>query len=128
VSRGQTLSDIAKRYRVSVTMIQSANPSLKPHALKVGQRIIIPMSGRVVPGGAWSMPPESRTRYTSRSAPRPTSGRSALDGGSHRVASGETLSEIARRYGVSLAALLDYNDLTTRSVIHAGQIIKIPPR
>jgi LysM repeat protein len=38
------------------------------------------------------------------------------------------LSAIARRYGVSLDALLDYNDLTTRSVIHAGQIIKIPPR
>jgi len=128
VTRGQTLSDIAKRYRVTTTMIQSANPSLKPHALRVGQRIIIPMSGRVVPGGAWSVPPETRTRYTKRSAPRPSAGRSALDGGSHRVESGETLSEIARRYGVSLGALLDYNDLTTRSVIHAGQIIKIPPR
>jgi membrane-bound lytic murein transglycosylase D len=132
VSRGQTLSDIAKRYHVTVAMIQSANPTLKPHALKVGQRLIIPMSGRVVPGGAWTNPPESRTRYTSRRASRPSTGtgagRTAVDGGSHRVASGETLSEIARRYGVSLAALLDYNDLTTRSVIHAGQIIKIPPR
>src|SRR5439155_924618 len=49
VSRGQTLSDIAKRYRVSVTMIESANPRIKAHALRVGQRLIIPMSGRVVP-------------------------------------------------------------------------------
>ncbi|HUL03036.1 MAG TPA: LysM peptidoglycan-binding domain-containing protein [Gemmatimonadales bacterium] len=128
VTRGQTLSDIARRYHVTVPMIQTANPSLKPHALKVGERIIIPMSGRVVPGGAWSVPPESRTRYTTRSARPTTTGRSAVDGGDHRVESGETLSEIARRYGVSLGALLDYNDLTTRSVIHAGQIIKIPPR
>jgi len=133
VSRGQTLSDIARRYRVTVPMIQGANPSMKPHALKVGQRLIIPMSGRIVPGAAWSTPPESRTRYTRSStppSPRPSgaTGGSALDNGSHRVASGETLSEIARRYGVSLGALLDYNDLTTRSVIHAGQIIRIPPK
>src|SRR5207244_8580179 len=49
VARGQTLSDIAKRYRVSVTMIEGANPRVKAHALRIGQRIIIPMSGRVVP-------------------------------------------------------------------------------
>jgi len=46
----------------------------------------------------------------------------------HRVVLGETLSEIARRYGVSLAALLDYNDLTMQSVIRAGAVVKIPPR
>src|SRR5438093_242828 len=66
VSRGQTLSEIAKRYRVNVAMIESANPRLKAHALRVGQRIIIPMSGRVVPAAAWSIPPESRYRRVSR--------------------------------------------------------------
>jgi membrane-bound lytic murein transglycosylase D len=134
VARGQTLSDIAKRYRVTVAMLQSANPSLQAHALKVGQRIIVPMSGRVVPAAAWSVPPESRTRRTTRAsrgsaaAPAATARGSAGDPLSHRVERGETLSQIARQYGVSLAALLDYNDLTTQSVIHVGEIIKIPPR
>jgi LysM repeat protein len=54
-------------------------------------------------------------------------GRRAL-GATHRVARGETLSQIARRYQVSLAELLDYNDMTMRSVIRVGQVINIPPR
>ena len=37
VSAGQTLTDIAHRYHVTVGMLQGANPSLKPHALRVGQ-------------------------------------------------------------------------------------------
>ena len=41
---------------------------------------------------------------------------------------GETTTQIAHRYGVSLAELLDYNDLDQRSVIRVGQIIKIPAR
>src|SRR5438309_3506972 len=57
VARGQTLSGIAQRYNVTVTMLQLANPHLRAHALRVGQRIIVPVSGRVVPGAAWSVPP-----------------------------------------------------------------------
>jgi membrane-bound lytic murein transglycosylase D len=124
VSRGQTLTDIAHRYKVTVAMLQSANPRVKTHALRVGERIIVPMSGRVVPASAWSVPPEPRMRRTYR---RPT-GSLASGGNAHRVEAGETLSEIARRYSVTLAALLDYNDLTMKSVIKAGDVVKIPPR
>src|SRR5213594_4417084 len=119
VSRGQTLSDIAKRYRVSVTMIESANPGIRSRALRVGQRVIIPMSGRVVPASAWSVPPESRYRRVSSTD---------VSAGNHRVRPGETASEIARRYRVSLTALLNYNGLTMGSVLRAGDVIKIPQK
>jgi len=119
VSRGQTLSDIAKRYRVSLTMIEGANPRIKAHALRVGQRLIIPMSGRVVPASAWSVPPEPRYRRVSSTG---------VSAGSHRVQSGETASEIARRYRVSLTALLNYNGLTMGSLIRPGDILKIPQK
>jgi len=119
VARGQTLSEIAKRYRVSVTMIEGANPHIRTHALRVGERIIVPMSGRIVPTGAWSTPPEPRYRRVSRTE---------ASTGSHRVRPGETASEIARRYGVALAALLNYNGLTLASVIRAGDVIKIPQK
>ena len=119
VSRGQTLSDIAKHYRVSVSLIENANPRLRAHALHVGQRIIVPMSGRVVPASAWSVPPEPRYRRVS------STGASA---GAHRVRPGETASEIARRFGVSLTALLNYNGLTMGSLLRAGDLIKIPQK
>ena len=137
VGRGQTLSDIARRYGVSVTLLQSANPTLQPHALRVGQRIIVPMSGRVVPLSAWSVPPERTYRRVSRGGAAgggarlaPTSG--AGEGGeplaTHRVQHGESASTIARRYGVGLTAFLNYNGLTMGSVLRAGDILKIPPK
>lgn len=106
VSRGQTLSGIARQYHVSLTAIRSANPSLRPRALRVGQRLIIPMSGRVVPRSAWRGPVTTSGRY--------------------RVRSGDTASQIARRYGVSLRSLLAANGLSLDSIIKPGQRLRIP--
>jgi len=122
VTTGQTLSGIAQRYRVTVTMLQAANPHLRAHALRVGQRIIVPMSGRVVPRAAWSVPPEPRVRRVSSRL------RTVSYGTRHRVAAGETASAIARQHGVGLAALLEANDLTMRSVIRPGDVLRIPSR
>jgi len=125
VTSGQTLSSIAQRYKVTVTMLQAANPHLRAHALRIGQRVIVPMSGRVVPRGAWSTPPEPRVRRTSGTRYRNVSSTSATR---HRVAAGETASAIARQHGVGLEALLEANDLTMRSVIRPGDVLRIPSR
>jgi membrane-bound lytic murein transglycosylase D len=128
VTYGQTLSSIAQRYKVTVTMLQAANPHLRAHALRVGQRVIVPMSGRVVPRGAWSNPPEPRVRRVPTRY-RTVSSVDAGDGSTrHRVVSGETASAIARQHGVGLAALLEANDLTMRSVIRPGDVLLIPSR
>ncbi len=117
VSRGETLSQIARRYRVSQTMVRSANPGLRPQALRIGQRLIIPMSGRIVPQSAWTSPPEATYRRTAGAT---------ASGSTHRVQRGESASQIARRYGVSTTALLRANGLTTQSVIYPGDRLRIP--
>jgi murein DD-endopeptidase MepM/ murein hydrolase activator NlpD len=43
----------------------------------------------------------------------------------HRVRSGETLSSIARRYGVKVSTITRLNNLTTRSVLKVGQRIRV---
>ncbi|HEY6808297.1 MAG TPA: transglycosylase SLT domain-containing protein [Gemmatimonadales bacterium] len=118
VTSGQTLSGIAQRYHVSVAMIRSANPALRPSALHIGQRLIIPMSGKIVPAAAWSVPPEPRIHHAASHRTLGTE---------HRVRPGETASAIARRFGVSLSALLDENDMAMASVLHAGDLLRIPP-
>jgi membrane-bound lytic murein transglycosylase D len=128
VTFGQTLSSIAQRYKVTVTMLQAANPHMRSRALRVGQRVIVPMSGRVVPRGAWSNPPEPRVRVRRASPRYRMSTVSSEDGTRHRVAAGETASGIARSHGIGLMALLEANDLTMRSVIRAGDVLLIPAR
>jgi membrane-bound lytic murein transglycosylase D len=117
VARGETLSEIARRYRVSHAMIEGANPRLQPRALRVGQRVIIPMSGRVVPPSAWSLPPEPRMRRVA------SVGR---DGRSYRVRRGDTLSGIARSFRIRLTALLNENGMTVGSVIRPGDVLRLP--
>ena len=125
VTYGQTMSSIAQRYKVTVTMLQAANPHLRSRALRVGQRVIVPMSGRVVPRGAWSTPPEPRVRRVSLRYRTVSNSDSETR---HRVAAGETASTIARQHRVGLAALLEANDLTMRSVIRPGDVLLIPSR
>jgi peptidoglycan lytic transglycosylase D len=115
VSRGETLSQIARRYRVSVDAIRTANRGVHPSRLRVGQRLVIPLSGRLAVAAAWRAPTEEPTVRATRTRPS-----------SHRVQWGETLSSISRKYGVSLRALLDENDLTLNSVIKGGQLLELP--
>lgn len=48
------------------------------------------------------------------------------DAQQHRIASGETLSEIALRYQVKLVSLMQYNDLKNTDRIRVGQVLRIP--
>ena len=87
---------------------------------------MVPVSGRIVPAAAWSVPPEPRGRRALRRSGGRHGSRIAVGKDAHRNAC--QMSGIARRFGVSLAELLDYNDLTMRSVIRAGDVVRIPPR
>lgn len=44
----------------------------------------------------------------------------------YRIRSGDTLSSIARRFRVSMATLIDINDLSRRTVLRVGRTLRIP--
>jgi membrane-bound lytic murein transglycosylase D len=110
VTRGQTLSHIAGMYRVSVSDLRDANPSAG-RILRIGQRLIVPTGGVVVAREAAAA--EDRRAEIRRSV-----------SSTHRVRSGETLSEIAERYHVTVAQIKAWNGLRG-STIRVGQRLRI---
>ncbi len=114
VQPGDTLWAISTRQGVTIYKLIELNPDINANALWVGQVIIVqngsqwgsaPISGGIVtPGG-------TGTGYGSRT---------------HIVEPGDTLWQIATRYGVSLQALMNANGITNANVIWAGQKLVIP--
>lgn len=98
VRSGESLYTIGKRYGVSVDRLKAAN-GLRRNTIRVGQELVIPA--------------------------RSSGGAAASEGKVHRVRSGDTLSEIARRYGTTVSRLRSANGLTSNR-LRIGQELKIP--
>ena len=98
VRSGESLYTIGKRYGVSVDRLKAAN-GLRRNTIRVGQELVIPA--------------------------RSSGASTASSGKVHRVRSGDTLSEIARRYGTTVSKLRSANGLSSNR-LRIGQELKIP--
>ncbi len=108
VTSGETVSAIAKRYGTTVAAIVSANGLDSRAFIRAGQQLTIP--------GATAAATTTTT----------TAGAASTSAGAHTVASGETVSAIATRYGTTVAAIVSANGLDSRAFIRAGQQLTIP--
>jgi len=101
VRPGDTLSDIASTYNVSVNSLKRTN-GLRSSRIYPGKELRIPA------------PVEKSTRK-----------KTALRPGTYKVRKGDTLYDIARRFGVSISELRRANGLQT-SRIYPGDVLRIP--
>lgn len=112
VTRGETLSGIARRYRISQALLAAANPRVNSRRLRINQRIVIPTGGALSTSVARRMADPVVAAGTSTSP-------------FHRVKRGETLSELADEYGVSQRELRIWNRLDSRGRIRVGQRLRV---
>ncbi len=114
VRRGETLSTIARRYGVPMSMIirHPKNRIYNKHRIRAGQVLFIPGIS----------PDRAKRARNYKSDPNdfvPTSN-------VHIVRRGETLSGIASRYGVGLSQLKRLNRLYGKRYIYPNQRLRIP--
>lgn len=96
VAKGETLSNIASRYKASLSGLVEANELSNPNLIRIGQKLTIPGGGS---GGG---------------------GTSSGSASFHVVRAGDTLGSIASKYGLSVSQLTEANGITNPSLIHIG--------
>lgn len=117
VRRGDTLSEIARAYGVSISAITAANRGVQPRRLRIGQRLIIPRAGKLPRIASVQRVRRTTTRPVS---PEPPEGPYIT----YRVQGGDSLWAIARRYDVTFRDLMRWNGLRS-SRIYPGDEVKI---
>jgi membrane-bound lytic murein transglycosylase D len=108
VRSGQTLSAIAKRYRISVRAIMRANNMRSSHFIRAGKRLKIPQRGYTY----------AKSSVTTKRPPVPATGK-------HYVRKGDSLWNIANRYGTTVQKIKKLNKLSSNRLF-IRQILKIP--
>lgn len=106
VQPGDTLSDIAARHGLSMERLMQLNGISNPDLVFVGQRLVVAASGRSAPSSP--APSQPTAPYT--------------------VQSGETLSDIASRFGTSTERLMQLNRISNPDLVLAGTRLAVPVR
>ena len=120
VKNGDYLGRIASRNRCTVAQIKRWN-NLKSNNIRVGQRLVIYKGGS---GPSTSSSSGSTSTAKSASSSTSTSSNSSTPTGTYTVKSGDTLSGIATRHGVTVNQLKQWNGLTSNN-IKVGQKLKL---
>lgn len=104
VVKGETLSGIARKYKVTLSNLRSWNPKItNPNRIYIGQIINVSKN------------------HSNVSSPITTT-----QSNTYKVKSGDTLSKIAKRYGTSVSAIQKLNpSIKNINKIRVGQVIKV---
>ena len=103
IQRGDSLSTIARKFKVSVSDLQAWNGIEDPAMIRAGQTLKVRAPAAAAP-----------SQSSSGSAPK-----------TYTIQSGDSLSTIARRFEVSVADLQRWNDIDDPSFIRRGQVLQL---
>jgi len=151
VQSGDTIIGIANAFDVTVDAILIRNGLISPNDIRVGQTLIIPLGAVALPSTHVVQPGENLTdiaiRYNTTvealtttniiTTPNnlvpgqvltlPATGGAQVFPTTYIVDTGDTLRNIAARYGTTWEILAQYNGIATPNYIQAGTVINIPP-
>lgn len=125
VRPGDRLNDIAARYNTTVQAIIAANGFIDPNIIRAGQVLNLPPMGGPVVQQAPVQQTAPQQTTTQQQTPQQVSPPAQV-AGTYTVRRGETLRDIATRYGTTWQVLAAFNNIPNPNYIQAGQIIRIP--
>ena len=102
VQRGEWIYSIARKFGITPQALVAANPGINPNLLYPGQVLRIPGGG-----GGTPVPPSP-------------------GGKTYTVQRGDTLFSIAVRFGTTVFALQQANNIANPNFIYPGQVLTIP--
>lgn len=115
VRKGETAPAIAKRYGANLQALLEMNGLKKRQALTPGGSVLVPASAAFLPNATADAAVDRPKTKMARAKPM-----------RHTVKQGETVTQIARAYGLSPAELQRANGLSQNASLRPGQNLKLP--
>jgi membrane-bound lytic murein transglycosylase D len=125
VERSTSLASLIQSSRMSREDFLGWNPALNPSARVVpaGYRVKLPSDRSVEPLVTVAKSDWKELKTVKKEAAEPKARAQVVH---HRVKPGETLFEIAQRYGASVQRIVQVNGLRQTRLLRAGSTLRIP--
>ena len=107
VRRGDNLWTIARSFSTTVSTLKRAN-GLRSNRLKIGQKLYIPNSSSAATKQAVKEAGKVKSQLVQ-----------------YKVRSGDNLYSISRKFGVKVSDLCQWNAISSKTTIYAGQKLKV---
>ncbi len=124
IKKGDSFWTIAALYGARVDDVVAANSGMNPLKLRIGDKVIVPLSGKTVKPAAKSVKPAAK----SAKRVKKTVAKPVKDDGRYVVRKGDSFSRIAARHRIKAADLAAANNMTLDQVLKVGQKLVIPKR